>query len=1233
MRYSQPIIIFIAAFFLNACATFKPQYKDENFIKNFPKDKQIKHSFYLIGDAGNSPIGKETNALKQLKVELSKADKKSTLLFLGDNVYPSGLPKKEDEKRPFAEHQLNTQTKIAKDFKGRTIFIPGNHDWYSDGMKGLKRQEKFIEDKLGKNTFLPENACPIEKVEISDDIVMIIIDSQWYLTNWNKHPNINDNCEIKTRVKFFEEFEGLVKKARGKTTIIALHHPMFSNGPHGGQFSFAKNLTPVPILGTIKNVIRKTGGVSPQDLQSKKYKAFKQRIVTLSQENDKVIFVSGHEHSLQYIVQDNLPQIISGSGSKTTATRNNGGGEFSYGTEGYARLDVFKDGSSHVRFYKAQDNAVVYQTQVLSGDEKAVASNYSQNTTKTKSASIYTKEATNKSQFYKKLWGNRYRDDYSEEINAPTVRLDTLFGGLTPIRKGGGHQSKSLRLKDSKGREYVMRALKKSALQYLQAVAFKEQYIEGQFNDTYTEGLLLDLFTGAHPYAPFAIATLADAAGVYHTNPVLYYVPKQNTLGAFNNEFGDELYMIEERAADGHGNNEGFGFSDELISTSDMLINLNKDEKYSVDEAAYIRARLFDMLIGDWDRHQDQWRWAIFKKEGDIIYKPVPRDRDQAFSKMADGTMLSIATTLIPGARLLRSYNEDIKSVKWFNVEPYALDLALINEADMQKWNAQVKQITTNLTDDVIDAAFTNLPKEINIESINDIKNKLKGRRANLQKISDTYFKFINKYAIIKGTDKDDFFEVERMPNGNTKISSYRIKKGGKGDLLHQRIYNRKTTKEIWIYALDDEDVFEVKGTGDKMIPLRLIGGQNKDTYNIVNGKKVKIYDYKTKSNEFVTENGKKKLTDSYEINTYDYTKFKGSSNQFIPTIGANPDDGLKIGFVDTYTVANYDFENNPFKAKYTFTGAYFFATSGFDFSFNSEFTRIIKNWSLGIDAGFTSPNYSINFFGFGNSTPNFEPDDIVNLDFNRVRIRTVLVSPTLIWRGALGASFKVGATYEAIEVENTQGRFVEVSNLLPTRIFEGQDFVGVNAAYNFENNDNKAFPTLGMKFNIEAGYKTNIDESKGFGYLIPSLSVDYKLIPNGRLVLASKVKGHVNFGDDFEFYQAPSIGANNGLRGYRNERFTGKSAFYQSTDLRLNLRKVKTGLLPLNIGIYGGFDYGRIWVDNELLQDASFDSNRLNSSVGGGLFVNAANKITANLSIFNSDDEARIAFALGFGF
>ena len=144
-----------------------------------------------------------------------------------------------------------------KNFKGNTVFIPGNHDWYS-GLKGLKKQEKFIEDALGKNTFLPENGCPIKKVSISDDIVLLIVNSHWYITDWDKLPTINDDCEIKTREDFLNELSSEIKKARGKTTLIALHHPMFNNGSHGGQYSFNSHMKPFPVIGTLKNIIRMT---------------------------------------------------------------------------------------------------------------------------------------------------------------------------------------------------------------------------------------------------------------------------------------------------------------------------------------------------------------------------------------------------------------------------------------------------------------------------------------------------------------------------------------------------------------------------------------------------------------------------------------------------------------------------------------------------------------------------------------------------------------------------------------------------------------------------------------------------------------------------------------------------------------------------------------------------------------------------------------------------------------
>lgn len=1222
---------------LGSCATYQAKYTDTSGTKDLESSKKLIHTFYLIGDAGHSPLGDLNPALKQFKERLNKADKESTAIFLGDNIYPAGLPDKDQypEKYSLAKSHLDAQLSTVENFDGRTIFIPGNHDWYSKGLKGLKRQEKYVENALDvNNVFLPENGCPIREIEISDQILLVALDTEWYLTNWDKHPTMNDECEIKTREKFFEELESIIKKNAQKTTILALHHPMFSYGSHGGQYSFRQHIyptngkVPLPVLGTLINLFRKASGASVEDLQNKRYRELRKRIITLAQFSNKVIFTSGHEHTLQYIVEENTPQIVSGSGAKKGATRLLNGSKFSTGRMGYAILEVYMDGSSQVKFYGSTENngeEFLYTTQVLPPDRVITQSKYTEEFPPFVKASVYTEEETSKKGFYKWLWGDRYRSYYSTKVKAPTVNLDTLFGGLTPVRKGGGHQSKSLRLRDKNGKEYVMRALRKSAELYLQAMAFKDQYVVGDFDDTYTEAILSDFYTGSHPYAPFTVGPMADALEIYHTNPILYYVPKQPALEEFNSLFGDELYMIEEHVSDDHNDLSSFGFTQKIESTDDLLKKLRKDEKYVLDKTSYVRARLFDMMLGDWDRHVDQWRWAEFedKASGKIIYRPIPRDRDQVFSKMGDGALMSLATRIIPGLRLMEGFNEEIRSVRGFNSSPktFILDKALLSETSLDVWEEQARFIQQNLTAADIDLALANFPEEVRDSTVVQIKKVLLARKKNLVNTAREYYAVINKFGVVFGTDKDDYFTVNRLEDDVTEVIGQRIKDGKKADIFYQNTFDRKITKEVWIYGLDDKDVFEVNGNNN--LRIRIIGGQNNDVYRVKSGKKITLYDHKSKKNNFSeVTNTKIRRTDNYETNTYIFENIKDNTNQFTPLLGANPDDGLKIGFTNVYT--HNGFNQNPFTQQHTLNAAFYFATSGFDVSYKGEFANLFPKWNLELATAFTSPNFSINFFGFGNDTPNF--DDDLELDFNRVKIQQFSFHPSLVWRGQLGAKLRTGISYESIKVEETEGRFISTFYDTPGEENK-KEFIGVDAEYTYENRDNDAFPTLGMASALHIGYKANAKQTdQNFGYIIPSLSLDYKLVPNGRLVLATKWKAQFNLGNDFEFYQGASIGANNGLRGFRFQRFTGKTAYFQNTDIRFSFGRKKTGLLPLSTGIFGGFDYGRVWLPN-------LPSDTWHTSYGGGFFLNGADIISANLAVFNSTDGMRIAFGIGFGF
>ncbi len=1224
--------VLIIAGGLQSCATHHSQFgrREPAVIRDdFDNPKNRSHTFYLIGDAGNTTDFQAQKILPLLEARLQKADSASTLLFLGDNIYPSGMPNQGSRFRADAEQKLTRQLELSKKFKGKTVFLPGNHDWYN-GVDGLREQEKFVNDYLRqKKSFLPRKNCGIDKLNINDQTALIVIDSEWFLQDWDDHPKINQDCDIKTREQFFLELESEINKNQNKTTILALHHPLVSAGPHGGQFSLEKQLfpfksrVPLPVVGSVINLLRKTTGVSPADLQNKRYNAFARRVRALIQDKPNVVVVSGHEHNLQYIDNLGIRQIISGAGSKSEAARAINKNDFSFGRGGYAVVDVLKNGAARLSFYGVDykgNEALLFKTQPVAARPKPNLREFPNQFQPTKDTAIYTAKMTTKGAAYRFLWGNHYRKYYSMKIRAKTASLDTIFGGLKPTIAGGGHQSLSLRLEDKAGKEYFMRGLRKSATRFIQSVeTFKDQSVEKDFRDTYAEDFVMDFYTTSHPYTPFVVGKLADKVGIRHTNPMLYYIPKQKSLGLFNENFGDQLYLVEERPTDAWKDLPSFGKPDKIVGTDDVLANVVADEKYEVDETAFMRARMFDMLIGDWDRHQDQWRWGEHKKDGKVIYYPIPRDRDQAFAKY-DGSLLLLLMKM-PPLRHMKKFSADLKSVKWFNRNGHPLDLAFVTKAQEKDWVEQARFVAGNLSDADIDKAFENVPNEVKDETIARIKSQLKIRKKHLERYARAYYRLLQKRVLVVGTEKKDKFVIHRTGN-TTHVKVYRMKKDGE-QLVHDRVYQAPQTKELWIYGLNDEDLFEVTGSGNRKIRLRLLGGQDNDTYYVASGRKVTLYDFR--SNNIINNPGRAKmaLSNDYERNTYDYKKPKYNVFAGYPLIGFNPDDGIKVGGVVNYTVNG--FKRAPYSHKHAFKGNYYFATGGFELSYKGIFPEAVGKWNFILDALYTSPNFSINFFGTGNQTDNYQ--DAVGRNYNRVKIRTVRVSPSLQWVGEMGGSFTSKLSFERVQIDNTPNRLVTFPGVVNPDVFAYNNFADVNAEYRFENYDNASNPTLGITFSMMGGFTMNVDDTaQRFPYGQGALGFNYRISSDGNLVLATLVKGKTMFDDHYEFWQAPTVGGDMDLRGFRNQRFSGKTTLYQSTDLRYNLGKLRTGFVPMTYGVFGGFDYGRVWVKNDA-------SDQWHQSFGGGLWLNGINLITTKLSYFYSTDGGRVSFGLGFGF
>src|SRR5690606_37326433 len=119
-----------------------------------------------------------------------------------------------------------------------------------------------------------------------------------------------------------------------------------------------------------------------------------------------------------------------------------------------------------------------------------------------------------------------------------------------------------------------------------------------------------------------------------------------------------------------------FGNSSNVVGTTKMLEQLNEDNDDEVDPYSYLRARLLDMMVGDWDRHEDQWRWAEYDKpdKGERM-KAVPRDRDQVYTKF-DGLIPAIASTRYV-VRELTNFSDHFSDVKGLNLPALPLDRRL----------------------------------------------------------------------------------------------------------------------------------------------------------------------------------------------------------------------------------------------------------------------------------------------------------------------------------------------------------------------------------------------------------------------------------------------------------------------------------------------------------------------------------------------------------------------------
>ncbi|PVW15773.1 metallophosphoesterase [Marixanthomonas spongiae] len=1223
---------------ITGCATYEPQYKNPDAEQSFPSEKKIARTFYLVGDAGISPPNGMSDGLTIFKNYLKDhpTNPSDHAIFLGDNIYDDGMPPKGHPERVHSEHYMNAQFKSLEGFKGQTYFIPGNHEWYFDGVPGVKREAKYVQENVAPNAFQPTGGCALKSFSVSPDVQLIVIDSQWYLEDWNTDPNINLNCEIKTREKFFIEIANELEKNKNKTVVFAMHHPMFTNGTHGGYFALQKHLYPtqsnfpLPILSSLVVQIRSQGGVSVQDRYNELYNKLMNRLAPLAQKHGRVVFASGHEHTLQHIEKEGLVQILSGSGAKSSYAAIGKDGLFSYGGQGFAVFDVFEDGSSFVRYYGGtQENEpiLLFQKEIFPPNQTYPASVLPNDYPQTTTAAIYKRDSIAEALFFQTVWGAKYEDAYTKKVTAKTASLDTLYGGLHVVRKTGDEEYDALILEDKTGNRYRMRALKKNALDVTTKVVFEEgtespQATETDLNVTPNTSFGTAFYTATHPYVPLVLSTLADAAKIFHNRTELFYIPKQQQLGVYNETFGNALYFIATEPAESTKGESLFAYPDDIETADDILIKLRKGREVSVDEENYIRSRLFDMLVGDWDREPGHWRWAEYYNQDSLnVYVPIPINRDDAFSSF-EGDVFDLARSLFGSSYQKQVYDENLNDLRWFNEEGVIMDRALLKRSTRKNWLAQAQFLQQAVSDSIIEAAFSTVPDAVKNESLQNIRAALKGRRDNLVDIADRYYSYLAKLQTIEGTNKRDFFQITRLADGRTNVRTYNFPSKDRGMLVADRTFLASETNEIWIYGLDNEDIFEVTGTGNNPIFVRLIGGHGNDTYRLIEGKRVKVYDHEDKINTVAVKNGGNlRMTNVYGLNTYDYRKNIQREHGYAAALGFNPDDGFRTGLQYVYQVSS--FQRNPFSERHNINAAYFFDTESFELKYEGEIANIKNDLNLSLGARFTNPKYVVNYFGYGNESKNLE--DELGKDYSRVQLQTLMARAGLLRNSNFGSFYKLQGKFEAISINSSIPGPVNINRVTEKSTF---DYFGtLEGIYNYRSFDDPRNPTIGMMFDLNTGVTGNVNNLKRvFGFLKTRLGFYNSLTTNKKWVLKTNIRAKFNFGNQFEFYQAVQLGGNTGLRGFREERFSGKSALVGSADLRYSFNEFKLGLIPIQIGLYTGADLGRVWTPD-------FDSEKWHNAYGGGLWINGSGGLSGSAGYFTSTEGARFVFGLGFDF
>jgi len=821
-----------------------------------------------------------------------------------------------------------------------------------------------------------------------------------------------------------------------------------------------------------------------------------------------------------------------------------------------------------------------------------------------------------------RFWlGTDYRDLWTTPVELEVLDLQKEAGGLSVVRQVGGMQTPGLALKGADGRSYTFRWIDKDP----------SRLMPEEWRETVVADYIRDQTAASHPGNWPVLMSLAEAFDFAYVTPQrLVVMPDDPALGEHRALFANRIGSFGEYPLPAHDGVPGFMGATEIVSSQELWDRWREGPENRVDSRVFLRDRIANLWTGNWDRHRSQWRWAWLPDRG--LWVPIPEDPDQAFSDYG-GVLLGLARASVP---ILLSFGDEISGMEGAVRNGADVDRWLLSDLDHDDFVEAGRHVQSLLTDAVIDRAVRQLPPEWYARNGEALARRLKSRRDDIPDATLRYYRFLAGEVNVHATNRDEVARIRRFDDGAVEVT---VGQAEADEPYYRRRFSPKETRSVRIYLHGGHDRAVSEGAANGRITVHVVGGTGNDVLDDSRAGHTRFRDSEGQ-NDVSTGPGTKvddrPWTNPRPDRNAPWVEPRDYNRTFLwaPLLWWEPDLGVVAG--GSVTRRSYAFRKYPYATSHGLTAAYATARESFRVSYVGSFRRESSNVFPEVRA-LVSGIDRLNFFGFGNRTP-----DIEERDFYKVNQTLYRITPSLNW--APSRSFEVlvgaGAQYSQEGDENSlidlvrpygYGDFGQI-NLVAALEWDSRGLQrgGMQAMMAGE-----VVPTAKRKrrytgLRVVAGgqYSPKAwDLEEDFGAIQGNVSGYLGLGSRERVVLAARVGGRQAFGR-YPWYAAATIGGSDSNRGYREGRYAGDRSLYGNFEVRVRALD-KVPVVPGRLWLVGLADVGRVWYEDR-------ESDDWHPSYGGGIaFEVAGAPLTFWTGMVKGHEQAgvRYYFVSGFGF